>query len=212
MALRPARGQIHSSCLLFNSLALNSHTHGRSRGPLSERLVLVLSCGQCPSGKSIIWHLSVILQRGVFQAPWPALLYAPAVPRLCSKMGWRAATCQQRHAPAMCTEWRSTAMLMAAWGGSRMLGSRWRGALERCAGAGLWATWGPGYTWGCGVRPDPAEGGPGLSSGLSILSPQPWDSWPGVSPALGGAAASPQDQTGRSHSSKGRAKGFSPQA
>ena len=98
---------------------------------------------------------------------------------------------------------------------------RWQHGEEaghrEAAGGGLWSTalelvFGPRgaqVTRGvCGMRPDPAEGG----LGLSVLSLQPWDSRPRVNPALGGAAASPQDQTGGSHSSEGRVKGLPRQA
>lgn len=78
------------------------------------------------------------------------------------------------------TEQWSTATLVAAWGGSRTARSRWRGALELVFGpCGAQVTRAV-----CGMRPDPAEGGMGLSSGLSVLSPQPWDNQPRVSPAL----------------------------
>lgn len=158
--MRPTRGRTHGSCLLFNCLALNSPTRGHSRGLLS------LTCSQHSSGKSIIWHHSVTLQRRVFQALWAALLYVPAVPR-----GWRA--CRQSHA-------QSSGARPRRWQHGEEAGHR--GALELVFGpCGAQVTRGV-----CGMRPDPdpAEGGLGLSSGLSVLSPQPWNSQPRVSPAL----------------------------
>lgn len=86
-------------------------------------------------------------------------------------------------------------MPVATWGGSRTPGCCWRGALECCAGAGLWTTEGVQREAGPSCRRARTALGAVCTVTTGLRQPAQHQ------PCTGrGAAASPQDQAGGRHS------------